>query len=137
MDFEKIYADFEAARKANDIEKISDSAIEIINLRMRNEKILDEKFSDVLSYSSMIFFCVMKLLSDGNADKAKFYMYTIFKFDPVLMKSFFYLLYLFGKTLYATGDYSSALKIFGGYEKIRASEWHDVCRKCCIFAKAR
>ena len=126
MDFEKIYADFEAARTADDIEKISDAAIEIINLRMTNEKIPDEKFSEVLSYSSMIFFCVMKFLSDGKPDRAKSYMHTFFKFDPVLMKSFFYLLYLFGKTLYATGDYLSAMKIFGVYEKIRAAQWHDV-----------
>ena len=131
MDFEKIYADFKAAKAANDLEKMSDIFAQV------------QKFCDTLAQAGraneippsafriarhvyVMLYRVTKLLRGGDVDKAKFYMLVLANNNAANFDTFFFLLYLLGKTFYATGDYSWAAKCFERYEKVRAINFGDV-----------
>ena len=131
MDFEKIYAEFEAARAADDLERMSDiiarvhKACDGLAQAGRANEIPPSAFR-IARHAYVLLYQITKLLHDGDADKAKSYMLTLAGNNAANFDTFFYLLYLLGKTFYATGDYSWAAKCFERYEKVRAINFGDV-----------
>ena len=131
MDFNKIYRDFDKARTNYDLEKISNLFMQVnaycgaLAQAGRASEIPSEAYK-IAAYVHVAFYYVMKLLSDGDAAKAKFYMAKLAQDGIGGFDKFFYLLYLLGRILYATGDYSRAMKIFNRYEQIRGVRWNDV-----------
>ena len=131
MDFEKIYAEFEAARAADDLERMSDIIARVHKVcdglaqGGRTNEIPQSAFK-IARHVYVLLYRVTKLLRGGDVDRAKLYMLTLAGNNAANFDTFFYLLYLLGKTFYATGDYSWAAKTFERYEKVRAINFGDV-----------
>ena len=131
MDFEKIFADFKTAQTAGDFEKLSDIIAQVhkhcgalAKAGRANEIPPTAKY--IGAHINVMIYQATKLLSKGNPDKAKFYMYLLALYGGNFSGGYFYLYYLLGRTLYATGDYPRALKIFNVYEKNRCAQWNDL-----------
>lgn len=129
MDFEKIFTDFKAAQAADDFEKLSDIIAQVhehcgalAKAGRANEIPPTAKY--IGAHINVMIYQATKLLS-SNPDKAKFYMYLLALYGGNFSGGYFYLYYLLGRTLYATGDYPRALKIFNVYEQNRYAQWND------------
>ena len=131
MDFEKIFADFETAKAADDLERMSDIIIRVhkfcggLAQGGRANEIPPRAF-DIARHVYVLIYHATKLLHGGDAARAKSYLLALADGNAANFDTFFYLLYLLGKTFYATGDYFRAAKIFERYEKIRAVNFGDV-----------
>ncbi len=131
MDIEKIYADFTAARASNNLGKTAAIIAQVIEYgnglaQAGRSNEIPPQAIHIAAQVNILIYHVMKLLSDGNADRAKNYLLMLSRNNATNFTKFFHMLYLFGKTLYATGYHLQAAKIFDRYEKIRASNWSDV-----------
>lgn len=131
MDFEKIYADFDAARSADDLETMSKIIAQVnlyctqlVDAGRANEIPPEEK--NITQYIAVSVFRAMQHLTDGDAATAKFYLWSLANRLKENCDAMFFLYYLLGKSFYATGDFATAIKIFERYEKIRAAAWNDV-----------
>ena len=129
MDFEKIFKAFKAAQASDDFEKQSEIIAQVhefcgglVKIGKANEIPPSAKY--IGAHINVLIYQVTKLLHEGKNDKAKFYMYLL-AHGQNFSGGWFYLYYLLGKTLYATGDYPRAAKIFGVYEKNRFMQWQD------------
>ena len=118
MDFEKIFKAFKAAQASDDFEKQSEIIAQVhefccglAKAGRANEIPPSAKY--IGAHISVLIYQVTKLLHEGKNDKAKFYMYLLALYGQNFSGGWFYLYYLLGKTLYATGDYPRAAKIFG------------------------
>ncbi|MBR0060238.1 MAG: hypothetical protein IJP68_02050 [Selenomonadaceae bacterium] len=130
MDFEKIFKDFKAAEAADDFETISEIFLAVnkycgglAQAGRANEIPPDAHY--IGQYVHVMIYQATKFLNDGKIDKAKFYLLALAKADAAFEK-FSNNLYLLAKSLYATGDYPNALKIFNAYEQNRYAKWKDV-----------
>lgn len=126
MNFEKIYANFEAAKAANDFDTMSDIIARVIEYC--NALIISGRENEVTAHAIQIaehinalLYRIMKLLSDGNFSRAKSYMLALAKNNVDSFDKFFQMLYLLGRSLYATGDYPWAIKIFDRYDQARSA----------------
>lgn len=131
MDFEKLYAEFEAARAADDFAKMSD-IIALAN-RYCNATATAGRANEVppsaiyiAKHVNILIYQIMQLLSDGDAAKAKKYLLMLAKDNVESFDRFFHMLYILAKALYLTGNYSQAMKIFTRYEDARAANFGDV-----------
>ena len=131
MDFEKFYRNFEAAKAADDYDTMS-NIIALVNQRC-NELAAIGRGNEVTPHAiyiamhvNILIYRVMKLLSAGDAAKSKAYLFALAKNNVAGFDKFFHMLYLLGKALYVTGDYSRAVKIFDRYDEVRAANWNDV-----------
>ena len=131
MDFEKLYAEFEAARAADDFAKMSD-IIALAN-RYCNATATAGRANEVppsaiyiAKHVNILIYQIMKLLSDGDTAKAKKYLLMLAKDNVESFDRFFHMLYILAKALYLTGNYSQAMKIFTRYEDARAANFGDV-----------
>ena len=68
----------------------------------------------------------MKLLSDGDFDKAKFYMLSTQNSNATFNEGYFFIYYLKGRTFYGTNDFDNAIKFFTEYEELRTKHFSDV-----------
>ena len=131
MNFEKIYAEFEAAKAVDDLERMSDiiarvhKVCDALEQAGRADEIPQSAFR-IARHVYIMLYHVTKLLRGGDVNKAKSYMLALADNNAANFDTFFYLLYLLGKTFYATGDYSWAEKCFERYEKIRDINFGDV-----------
>lgn len=131
MDSIKIYADFAAAQKANNLGKTAAIIAQVIEYgnglaQAGRANDIPPQAIHIAAHVRVLIYYATKLLSDGDADKAKNYFLMLSKDDAAIFMKFFHMLYLFGKALYATGYHLQAAKIFDRYEKIRAANWGDV-----------
>lgn len=131
MDFEKIYADFEAAKANHDLKKMSDLFTKVNDhccdlLQAGRENEIPPSAIYIDEHTNALIYYVTKLLNDGEADNAKPYLLALTKGGIAYFDKFFYMFYLFGRVLYATGDYSRAMKIFNRYEQNRYARWNDL-----------
>ena len=131
MDFEKIYADFEAARAVYDLERMSEIITQVnihcsgLAANGRGNEI-PQSAVHIANHIKVLIYHALELLSAGNGARAKYYMVSLAQDDLSGFDRFFNMLYILGRTFYTTGDYSSAEKIFSRYENIRAQKWQDV-----------
>jgi len=131
MDFEKIFNEFKAAEAADDFEKMSDIIAQIHKYcgglaQAGRASEIPPPAKYIGSYINVLIYQIMKLLTCGKLDKAKFYIYLLTLYGKDFLGGYSDLYYLLGKTLYATGDYPRAAKIFNVYEKNRYALWQDV-----------
>lgn len=131
MDIEKIYADFTEARAANNLGKTAAIIAQVIEYgnalaQAGRSNEIPPQAIHIAAHVRVLIYCATKLLSDGDAERAKNYLLMLSRNDAAGFMKFFHMLYLFGKALYATGYHLQAAKIFDRYEKIRASNWSDV-----------
>ena len=131
MDFEKIYSDFEVAQANHDLEKMSDLFIKVnvycnaLAQAGRGNEIPPSAIH-IGQHANILIYYVTKLLNDNEADKAKAYILSLAKGGITEFDKFFHMLYLLGRILYTTGDYSRAMKIFNRYEQNRYARWNDL-----------
>ena len=131
MDFEKIYADFEAARAVDDFVKMSDIIApvnrfcNVMGSAGRGNEVPASAIY-IAKYVNILIYQVMKLLSEGDAIKAKNYLLMLAKNNVENFDKYFHMLYILGKALYLTENYSQALKIFTRYEDARDANFDDV-----------
>ena len=131
MDFEKIFTDFEAARKKLDLETMSNIIRQAIDYRaglIQNGRAneIPPSVNYIAHHINILVYHTMELLSVGKGDKAKENLLAVNRFNNQAFNIFFYMSYLFGRALYLTGNYAAAIKIFENYETIRNANWHDV-----------
>lgn len=131
MDFEKIYADFEAAKAANNLKKMSNLIAQVIEYgnelaQAGRANEIPPQVIQIAEHVNILIYYTMKLLSDGDSDKAKNYLLALSRNNAANFTKFFHMLYLLGKALYSTGYHLQAAKIFDRYEQIRATNWNDV-----------
>ena len=131
MNFEKIYADFTAAKAANDFDAMSDMIARVIEycnvlIRAGRENEVTAHAIQIADHINVLLYRIMKLLSDGDFGRAKAYMLALAKNNVDSFDRFFQMLYLLGKSLYATGDYPWAVKIFDRYDQARLANWNDI-----------
>ena len=131
MDFEKIYAIFETARIMDDFETMSEILAQLH--RYCNRLATSGKGNNIpksvfyiCSHVNILIYRIMKLMSDGDFIKAKVYLLALAENNVAIFDKFFHMLYLLGKTLYATGDYLWATKILTRYEDARVANFGDV-----------
>lgn len=129
MDIEKIFADFTEAKAADDFDKMSD-IIALVHKNFNGAATGGNKIPpqalQIAAHVNVLIYRVMKLLSDGDTVKAKAYLFALAANNVAGFDKFFQMVYLLGKALYATGDYSRAIKIFDRYEAVRDANWGDV-----------
>ena len=130
MDFDKIYADFDAAREVHDIETMSDIIKRVIDHcgELAQSGRADEippAANEIAAHVNVMIYFVMKLLGDGNASKAKHYLGTP-DVDLDINEGFFFMYYLFGRMFYLEGDFTRAEKFFTRYEELRMKKFGDV-----------
>ncbi len=130
MDFEKIFTDFKAAQAADDFEKLSDIIAQVHEhcgalAKAGRADEIPPTAKYIGAHINVMIYQATKLLS-GKPDKAKFYMYLLALYSGNFSGGYFYLYYLLSRTLYATGDYPRALKIFNVYEQNRYTQWNDL-----------
>ncbi|MBR4383106.1 MAG: tetratricopeptide repeat protein, partial [Selenomonadaceae bacterium] len=131
MDFEKIYADFESARAAHDLETISNIIVQVMEhcgelARTGRVNEIPPVANEIAAHVNVMIYYAMQLLSDGDAGKARFYLSVLASNDPKINAGFFFMYYLFGRALYLSGDYRNAAEIFARYEELRAKKFDDV-----------
>ena len=128
MDFQKIFADFEAVRSKLNLEKMSNIILQVnehcaeMFQSGKGNDIPPEAYK-INAHIEVMIYTIMKLLSDGRGDKAKPYFMPIIKTEG--FEQFFYVYYLLGRAFYLTGDYLHASKFFIQYEKVRKSVLKD------------
>ena len=132
MVFEKILKYFKAAEATYDFETMSKIFLAVNNYRIALAQVgrasdIPPTFNYIIKRSSLLFlYYMLELLANGNALKATKYILEsgkngFEKYTPFLIPH-----YLLAKSLYATGDYPNALKIFDAYEQNRYARWKDV-----------
>ena len=131
MDFEKIFTDFEAARKKLDLETMSNIIRQAIDYRaglIQNGRAneIPPSVNYIAHHINILVYHTMELLSVGKGDKAKENLLAVNRFNNQAFNIFFYMSYLFGRALYLTGNYAAAIKIFENYEAIRNANEYDV-----------
>lgn len=131
MDIEKIYTDFTTARRANNLGKTAAIIAQVIEYgnglaQAGRANEIPPQAMHIAAHVNVLIYYVTKLLSDGDADRAKNYLLMLSRNDAAGFMKFFHMLYLFGRALYATGYHLQAEKVFDRYEKIRAANWGDV-----------
>ena len=131
MDFEKIYADFESGRATHDLETMSKIIVQVMkhcgelaHAGRVNE--IPPVANKIAAHVNVMIYYAMKLLSDGDAGKAKIYLNAPESPDLKINEGFFFMYYLFGRTLYLAGDYRNAAEFFSRYEDLRAKKFDDV-----------
>ena len=124
MDFEKIFADFNAAQEVHDIETMSDIIKrvtekfgELASTGRANE--IPPEANEIIGHISVMIYYAMQLLSDGNVAKAKYYLGAPESPDINLNEGYFFLYYLIGRMFYIEGDFTRAEKFLARYEEIR------------------
>ena len=129
MNFKKVYEEFETAQASYDLEKMSDIIAQVnkhckdlAEAGRANE--IPPEAQKVAAHVNVMIYFVMKLLSDGNGDKAKIYLASLAQ-DREQFERYFYFYYLFGRALYLTGDYLRGAKCFKQYEKLREKFFSD------------
>ena len=78
MDFDKIFSDFDAAREVHDIETISNTIKRVIEhctalAQSGRANEIPPVANEIAAHVNIMIYFVMKLLSDGDASKAKRY----------------------------------------------------------------
>lgn len=131
MDFEKIYREFESARENDDFETMSKIILQAINYGNKlhaagRVKEIPSEVLKIVVYSHVLIHQITQMLSDGRADKARKYLTILTENNVDTFDEFFQMYYLLGKALYATNDFSWAIKAFNRYDEIRAASWNDV-----------
>lgn len=128
MNLEKIYKDFEAAQAKYDLEKmckiiaqVTDYCCELNKADKKDE--IPPDAMNIIRHLNILVYNILKLLSNGKGNKATAHLVTINKINSRSLEIFFYLRYPFARALYLMRDYMSAVKIFAGYEKVRAEEF--------------
>ena len=101
MNFEKFYRDFEAAKAADDFAGMSD-IIALVNQRC-NEFAAIGRSNEVTPHAiyiaehvNVLIYRIMKLLSAGDAVKAKACLFALAKNNVAGFDKFFHMLYLLG-----------------------------------------
>ena len=131
MDFEQIYAQFTAAKAADDLATMSDIIAQVneygnrLAVNGRGNEIPPSAVR-IAEHVNVLIYHVMKLLHDGNSRKAYEYLLALAKNNVEGFDRFFHMLYLLGKTLYTVGNYPSAAKILSRYDEARNVKWNDV-----------
>ena len=130
MDFDQIYAQFTAAKAADDFATMSDIiaqvnsfCAELVKVGRANE--IPPRAVRIAEHVNVLIYRAMKLLHDGDAARAQYYLLTVFQNNVAGFRKFFYMIYLIGRSFYAAGNFSGAMKIFERYEDFRAEDWHD------------
>ena len=131
MDFEKIYADFKSARAIHDLETMSNIIAQVMKHcgELTNTGRADEippVANEIAAHVNVMIYYAMKLLSDGNSDKAKIYLGAPETADLKINEGFFFMYYLYGRMFYLDGDYRRAAEFFARYETLRAKKFDDV-----------
>ena len=131
MDIEKIYADFTAAQAANNLKKTAAIIAQVIEYgnglaQAGRANEIPPQAIHIAKHVHILIYYVTRLLNAGDAERAKNYLLALSKNNAAGFMKFFHMLYLLGRTLYATGDYSRAAKIFVHYKQIRAAQFGDV-----------
>ena len=131
MDFDKLFADFDAAREVHDLETISDIFLrvnehcgELARTGRTNE--IPPVANEIAAHVNVMIYFVMKLLGDGNAVKAKHYLGEPDGVELGFNDGFFFLYYLIARMFYIEGDFTRAEKFFTRYEEIRTRKFADV-----------
>ena len=130
MDFDEIYADFESAREVHDLQTISNIIVQVMNHcgELTNAGRANEippVANEITAHVNVMIYYVMKLLGDGDIDKAKFYFNVPESPDLKLNDGFFFMHYLFGRIFYLSGDYRRAAEFFMRYEDLRTKKFDD------------
>lgn len=130
MDFERIYERFTAAKASGDLATMSDIiaqvnsfCAELVKVGRANE--IPPSAVRIAEHINALIYHAMKLLSNGDAARAQDYLLAVFQNNVAGFQKFFYMMYLIGRSFYATGDFSGAMKILERYEDFRAEDWHD------------
>ena len=131
MDFDKIFSDFDAAREVHDLETISDiikRVTEHCNSLAQSGRAdeIPTVANEIAAHVNIMIYFVMKLLSDGDASKAKHYLGEPNTVNLGFDDGFFFLYYLFGRMFYLSGDFTRAEKFFTRYEELRTKKFADV-----------
>ncbi len=131
MDFEKIYREFESARAKDDFETMSTLILQATNygnklITAGRVKDIAPEVLKIVAYSHVMIHQIMSYINSGRADKARIYLNILAENNVDTFDKFFQLNYLLGKALYATNDFSWAIKLFNRYDEIRAANWNDV-----------
>lgn len=130
MDFDRIYARFTAAKAADDFATMSDIIAQVNSFCAELAKVgrgneIPPSAVRIAEHINVLIYRAMKLLSDGDAVKAQYYLLTVFQNNVAGFRKFFYMIYLIGRSFYAAGNFSGAMKIFERYEDFRVEDWHD------------
>ncbi|MBE8954575.1 MAG: tetratricopeptide repeat protein [Quinella sp. 2Q5] len=130
MDFDKIYADFEAARTSDDFDTMSDiiaAVNEHCNVMIQSGRGNEIPPRDlrIAEHVNVLIHRVTKLLSDGDGVRAKNYLISLARDNVSTFDKFFHMMYLLARGLYVTGNFAQAAKIFDRYDQIRAAHWDD------------
>ena len=130
MDFDKIFADFESARATDNLDAMSeiitavnDFCDKLAKAGRGNE--IPPAAVKIAAHVNVLIYHATKLISDGNGQRAKFFLTSLAQQNPADFDKFFYMLYLLARSLYLTGNFQQAEKIFDRYEKIRAEKFGD------------
>ncbi len=131
MNFDKLYADFETSRSTHDLETMSNiiqrvmkHCGELSNAGRAGE--IPPVANEIAAHVNVMIYYAMKLLSDGNSDKAKIYLGAPENTDLKINEGFFFMYYLFGRTLYLAGEFHRAAEFLARYENLRTKKFDDV-----------
>lgn len=138
MDIKKIYADFEAASAAHDLETMCKLFIQTMEYgnELKQAGKLNEippEADKIVGYVNVMLYYVMKLLNDGDFAAAKFYLFSPRKFQMNFDANYLHLYYLTGRAFYGTNDFIRAIKFFTGYEELRTELFGDVDEVALFF----
>ena len=131
MDIKKIYADFEAALAVHDLETVCKIFVQTMEYgnalaQAGKRKEIPPEADKIISYVNVMLYHVMKLLSDGDFEAAKFYLFAPRKAQMNFNANYLHLYYLTGRAFYGTNDFIRAIKFFTEYENLRTKHFSDV-----------
>ena len=123
MDIDSLYEKFQAAQNPDEI---CDCVIAAYKIAENLNGEIPAKLSEILLRDTILAYQTLKMLGEGNGDRASYLIYNFVSKMGKETEKFFVLFYLLGRANYQTGDYVRAAKFFALYDTYRARNWNDI-----------
>ena len=123
MDIDSLYEKFQAAENPDEI---CDCVIAAYKIAENLNGEIPVKLSEILLRDTILAYQTLKMLGEGNGDRASYLIYNFVSKMGKETEKFFVLFYLLGRANYQTGDYVRAAKFFALYDTYRARNWNDI-----------
>ena len=123
MDIDSLYEKFQAAENPDEL---CDCVIAAYKIAENLNGEIPAKLSEILLRDTILAYQTLKMLGEGNGDRASYLIYNFVSKMGKETEKFFVLFYLLGRANYQTGDYVRAAKFFALYDTYRARNWNDI-----------
>ena len=139
MDTNTLRMVYQMAREKNDVDAMCNCIIRCFQI-IENDLHGDASKADAniiycMADIDVLFYGTMLALNEDDREKARFYYYSLLKFDDTTLREHLYSRYLLARVEYLQKNYKLAEEHFSTYQKFRYENWDDF-DELCLFYRA-